>query len=189
VKGGVQPGHKVLVPSIGSGVSQFVVQFAIAAGAEVWVTSSSDDKLNTAMQKLKIKGSVNYKNKNWVKELISKSGKFDVIIDGVGGEFFPILITDALKNGGKMVTYGATAGAPKRFPLHQFFLQQKYIIGSTMGSDKNFKDMLSFTISHKVVPLISSVSPFHEIKDVIEQMKEDKCFGKLVVTFQNNAKL
>jgi len=111
-----------------------------------------------------------------------------VIIDGVGGEFFPILISEALKNGGKLVTYGATAGAPKSFPLHQVFLQQKSIIGSTMGSDKNFLDMLSFTNNHNILPLIASVRPFHQIKDLIEEMKEDTHLGKLVVNFQNNAK-
>src|SRR5690606_31247840 len=42
---GVKPGHKALITGAGSGVSTFAIQWAVNHGAEVWVSSSSADKI------------------------------------------------------------------------------------------------------------------------------------------------
>lgn len=57
--GGLKPKQRVLVTGIGSGVAQLVAQFAVLAEAEVWVTSSTPDKITSAVQKLGVRGGFN----------------------------------------------------------------------------------------------------------------------------------
>eukprot|EP01125_Pyxidicula_operculata_P006530 TRINITY_DN2256_c0_g1_i2.p1 TRINITY_DN2256_c0_g1~~TRINITY_DN2256_c0_g1_i2.p1 ORF type:complete len:276 (-),score=38.58 TRINITY_DN2256_c0_g1_i2:1-828(-) len=182
VQGKLQSGQKLLVPSIGSGVSQFVAQFGVAAGAEVWVTSSSQEKINKAVQKLGVKGGAIYTENGWEKKLMKDAkGAFDVIVDGVGGNHFSNLVTLLLKPGGYYVTYGATAGIPKTFPVHNVFFQQKHIVGSTMGSDKDFRSMVDFVCEKKITPVIDSVYPFSQILDAIKKMEKGEQIGKIVI--------
>ena len=82
--GQIGPGKKVLVTGIGGGVALYALQFSNAVGAEVFVSSSSDAKIQKATG-LGAKAGFNYRNKDWVKEAASVSG-FDVIIDSAGGD-------------------------------------------------------------------------------------------------------
>lgn len=79
----------VLITGIGGGVALMALQFAVQRGAYVYVTSSSQEKLDKAI-KLGAKNGVNYKEAGWEKKLLSQlpSGKttFDAIIDGAGGD-------------------------------------------------------------------------------------------------------
>lgn len=47
-RGGLKPDETVLIPGIGSGVALFLLQLAVTAGADVFVTSSSDEKIERA---------------------------------------------------------------------------------------------------------------------------------------------
>lgn len=82
-------GAAVLVTGIGGGVALMVLRFAVARGADVFVTSSSPEKIQKAVE-LGAKGGVNYKEEGWEKKLLGllPSGKtsFDAIVDGAGGE-------------------------------------------------------------------------------------------------------
>lgn len=92
VKAGEQnvgKGKNVLVTGIGGGVALMALEFARAAGANVYVTSGSEEKLQRA-KKLGAKGGVIYKNKDWENELrdmlTTKQKLFDAIIDGAGAD-------------------------------------------------------------------------------------------------------
>ena len=87
-KGQLAAGERVLITGIGGGVALMALQFAIAAGAEVFVTSSSEAKIKTA-QSMGAAGGISYTVSNWRKQL-PKS--FDVIIDSAGGPDFGELI-------------------------------------------------------------------------------------------------
>lgn len=82
-------GAAVLVTGIGGGVALMVLRFAVARGADVYVTSSSADKIKKAVE-LGAKGGVSYKEEGWEKKLLGllPAGKssFDAIIDGAGGD-------------------------------------------------------------------------------------------------------
>lgn len=102
-------GKIVLVPGIGGGVALFVLQFAVAMGAEVWVTSGDDEKLKRAMS-LGAKGGVNYKSKTWGQDLQKQLGKkrFDAVIDGSSGPNTQVYLR-LLKQGGIISVFGAGA--------------------------------------------------------------------------------
>ena len=82
-------GAAVLITGIGGGVALMVLRFAVARGADVYVTSSSEEKIQKAVE-LGAKGGVNYKEEAWEKRLLGMlpTGKtsFDAIIDGAGGD-------------------------------------------------------------------------------------------------------
>lgn len=87
--GNAKPGHNILITGIGGGVAIMALLFAVAAGANVYVTSGSDEKISRAKE-MGAKGGVSYKEKGWDKKLVEilpKERKFlDAIIDGAGGD-------------------------------------------------------------------------------------------------------
>ncbi|MFC5190675.1 zinc-binding dehydrogenase [Algoriphagus aquatilis] len=179
-QGQVKAGDKVLVTGIGGGVAQFAAQFALALGAEVYVSSSSDAKSAKALD-LGISGVFNYKLETWTQEALEKTGGFDLIIDGAAGDTLNNLIAVA-KPGGKIVFYGATMGNPGKLEARKIFWNQLKIMGSTMGSDQDFKEMLELVSSKKIRPVIDQVFPLHDAVEAFDRMKAGAQFGKIVLT-------
>lgn len=100
-------GAAVLVTGIGGGVALTALLFAVARGADVFVTSSSEEKIRKAVE-LGAKGGVNYKEEGWEKKLLGMlpSGKaaFDAIIDGAGG--------DSIEKGAKILKVSVPSEGP-----------------------------------------------------------------------------
>lgn len=180
--GAVQKGAKVLISGVGGGVAQFAFQFALAAGAEVWVSSGQDHKLRLAVEK-GAKGGFNYREAQWHKAARKESGGFNLIIDSAGGDQMNQLI-DLLQPAGSLVFYGATTGVPTGLALHKIFWLQARLQGSTMGNDQEFKDMISFVESHKIEPLMEPTLPFDQVVWALDKMKEGQQIGKLVVSME-----
>jgi NADPH:quinone reductase-like Zn-dependent oxidoreductase len=86
--GNAEAGRNLLITGIGGGVALSVLQFAVALGMNVFVTSGSKEKIDKAVE-LGAKGGVNYKSDGWEKELKGVLPKeravLDTIIDGAGG--------------------------------------------------------------------------------------------------------
>ena len=179
----VQPGERVLVTGIGGGVALFALQFAIALGAEVWVTSGSEEKIARAVA-LGAKGGTNYRQEGWEKQLVEQAGgPFAAIIDGAAGDGFAKLV-DAAAVGGRIVFYGGTAGKINNLVPGRVFWKQLNIMGSTMGNDQEFASMVKLVANHRLRPVIDTVLPFAEISTAIQRMEEGQQFGKLVVTMR-----
>ncbi|KAF2668553.1 NAD(P)-binding protein [Microthyrium microscopicum] len=189
--GNAKPGHNVLVTGIGGGVAIMVLLFGAAAGCNVYVTSSSPEKLKKA-QELGAKGGVNYREKDWASKLESllpeKRPFLDTIIDGAGGDIIKVG-NGLLKQGGVIVSYGMTLG-PKADFLMQAVLKNVEVRGSTMGSRKEFGDMVQFVREKKLKPIVSRAVKgldLHGIDGLFEDMKKGSQFGKLVVQINENS--
>lgn len=172
-------GQTVLITGAGGGVALFCIQFAVALGCQVYVTSGSDEKIKRAIG-MGAKGGVNYKKENWDKELKQLSGGFDAIVDSACGDEFYKLV-DIAKPGGHIAFYGATLGEFKSGIPAKIFWKQITICGSTMGTDEEFAAMVSLIKTHQIVPVVDSV---HELKDAqkaIEKMERGEQFGKIVL--------
>ncbi|MBD8490456.1 zinc-binding dehydrogenase [Echinicola sp. CAU 1574] len=177
--GQLQPGMTVLVTGIGGGVAQFAAQFAVTAGAEVYVSSSDKAKINRAKD-FGVKEGFDYKNESWIEDALSQTGGMDLIVDSAMGDTLPDLIK-LLKPGGKLVFYGATLGNPPMLDARRIFWNQLTLQGTTMGSDQDFKDMVTFVNEEKITPLVDSVRPLEKSLEAFELMKAGKQTGKLVV--------
>jgi NADPH:quinone reductase-like Zn-dependent oxidoreductase len=175
----LQPSERVLITGIGGGVALFALQFAVAGGAEVWVTSSSKDKIGRAMR-LGATGGANYIENDWSAKLAREAGGFDVIIDSAGGAGFESLI-DLAKPGGRIVFFGATRGNPPILPMRKVFWRQISLLGSTMGSPADWTAMMARLAQGEIKPVISEVLPLHRAAAGFELMERGGQFGKVVI--------
>ena len=180
--GALKKGEKVLISGIGGGVAQFAFQFALAAGADVWVTSGSDEKLSFAVEQGAM-GGFNYKEEDWQKKAKNVSDGFNLVIDSAGGDQLNKLI-DALAPAGRLVFYGATTGIPSGLNLRKIFWNQLRLQGSTMGNDQEFQEMVQFVEKYKLDPIMKEPFPFDHILEAFDTMKEGRQFGKLVVLME-----
>jgi NADPH:quinone reductase-like Zn-dependent oxidoreductase len=176
----VEPGETVLVTGVGGGAATFALLIARHLGARVLVTSGSDAKIERA-RGLGAEGGVNYKAEGWGKALQAMSGGGpDVIIDSAGRDAFPTLI-DVLRPGGRLVTFGATTGSPSLVEVRRIFWKQIAVLGSTMGSPREFGEMLAlFTAG--LAPVVDRVFPMAGAPDAHRRMDQADQFGKIVLS-------
>ena len=180
IKGAIQKGDTVLITGIGGGVALMAMQFAIALGAQVYVSSSDPVKIEKAKQLGAIDG-VLYNQPNWHHNLMKLTPNgFDCIIDSAGGEHWNTL-THIAKPGGKIVFYGATQGSVPEFILQRVFWKQLTICGSTMGSDSEFDYMLDFVQQNQIVPIIDSIYSLDNAAAAFKHMESGNQFGKIVL--------
>ncbi|MFK7964376.1 MAG: zinc-binding dehydrogenase [Burkholderiaceae bacterium] len=177
---GAKAGEKVLISGVGGGVALFACQFAIAAGCEVYVTSGSADKIAKA-KALGAAGGANYRETDWAKSLKKSTGGFDVIIDSAGGKGFADLVK-LTKRGARLGLYGGTRGNWQDVSPQIVFFNQIDIMGSTMGSDQDFAEMVAFVGQHKIAPVVDATFPLSQGNDAIARMDNGEQFGKIVLT-------
>ncbi len=178
-RGKLQAGENVLVTGAGGGVATFAVQFAVAAGANVFVTSSSEEKIASAI-KLGAKQGFNYRNTDWAKELARQVGPIDLTFDGAGGNGYNDLM-EVAASGGRIVNYGGTNGAPEKCDIFRVYWKQLNLLGSTMGSEQDFAAMLKFVSDKQIMPAIDRIFDFQDANAAMQRMSECDQFGKLVI--------
>ncbi|WLV25607.1 zinc-binding dehydrogenase [Aciduricibacillus chroicocephali] len=178
-KGRLQRGETVLIPGAGSGVATFLIQFAKKIGARVIVSSRSKEKRERALAigaDLAIDT-----HADWEQELADE--KIDLVIDSVGRATFNKSLA-VLKKGGRIVVFGATTEDKVEFDLRTFFYNQQEIIGSTMGSREELRDMLELMEKYNIHPEIDGVLPIDEAEVAFEKLHTNHQFGKLVLEIE-----
>jgi NADPH:quinone reductase-like Zn-dependent oxidoreductase len=181
-RGGLQAGESVLVLGTG-GVSIFALQFAVALGAEVYVTSSSDEKLTKA-KALGATHTVNYKTSpDWEKEihrLTQKKGVDHVVEVGGPGTLEKSLACVAA--GGQIALIGVLTGfgAPTSslFPL---VAKNARMDGIYVGPRSEFTAMNAFLAHHAVRPVIDRVFAFEDAPAAFDYLESGSHFGKVVI--------
>jgi len=176
----VRPGETVLVIGVGGGVATTALHIARAAGCRVLVTSSSDEKLARARE-LGADGGVNYTAEDWVAEIKEMSGGgVDVVIDSVGSTWADSI--NALRPGGRVVAFGGTGGGKVQLTVRPVTLGQVALLGTTMGSARDFAGLLAAVRQQAWTPVIDSVRPLAEAADAHAREEVGEHFGKLVLT-------
>jgi zinc-binding alcohol dehydrogenase/oxidoreductase len=180
VKGEVSKDKKVLITGIGGGVSAFALLFAKHFGADIFVTSGDENKIKKAIE-LGAKDGVSYKNENWDKELLGKNNKgFDLIIDGTGGDTISKCL-NVINPGGRIVNYGATAGNAEKFEVRKIYWKQAMLIGSSMGSDRDFKNMVDFVSTNKITPVVDKIFGINDVCNAFRLMDISGQLGKIII--------
>lgn len=177
-RGGLRAGQNVLISGFGGGVAQFCFLFAKAAGANVYITSGSDEKIARAL-KMGAKGAYNYKKESNYSDLWKTKGGFDLVIDSAGGDQINNFIK-VLKPNGRIVFYGATNGLPSKIDLYKMFWHQLTLQGTTMGNDHEFTEMLAFVSKHQIRPIVDSIRPFSKIAESFGDITKSNKVGKIV---------
>lgn len=178
--GRLKSGMNVLITGIGGGVAQAGLAFAKALGANIFVTSSKEEKIDTAVTGGAMAG-VNYKDEDWPEQLKTLSGGIDLVLDSSPAANLDRYLK-FMNYGGKIIYYGST-GAPKTtLSISKFFLRHIQFIGSTMGSPKDFKEMLEFVDEHQVRTKIDSVYPLDKAVEAFKALSKGEQIGKIVIS-------
>jgi len=177
----LKPGETILIIGIGGGVAGAALQVAKKIGANVIVTSGSDEKLELA-KKYGAAHTINHREKDFAQEVRALTGNrgVDVVLDCVAGEVWQKSLA-ALARGGRLVTCGATAGGSPETDLTPIFTKHLQIFGSTLGSRDEFRHLLSFMAVAEIKPIIDQVFPLSEAAAAQRRMEEAKQFGKIVL--------
>jgi NADPH:quinone reductase-like Zn-dependent oxidoreductase len=177
----VGPDDDVLIWGIGGGVAMAAMKIAKQLGARVWVTSSSDDKLERA-RTLGADETLNYRSTDVGKEIRARTGKrgVSVVIDDVGAATWKQSLV-ALGKGGRLVTCGATSGPLVETDARRLFWNQWTIMGSTMGNDAEFTCVAGELTAGKLLPQVDSVFELENGREAFERMASGEQFGKIVV--------
>jgi NADPH:quinone reductase-like Zn-dependent oxidoreductase len=177
----VQAGEWVLAWGVGGGVASAALVLATAAGARVIATSSSDEKLERARQ-LGAVATINHATgdvRAQVKEITGGAG-VDLVVEHVGEATYETSLA-VLAKGGRLVTCGATTGGGGKAGLHRIFWKQLTVLGSTMGSDSDFRALLRLIDASEVRPIVDRVFPLEEARQAHEHLEAGRQFGKVVL--------
>ena len=181
-KGDIRPGEDVLILGAGAGVGTAAIQIAKLAGCLVIATASTDEKLARAKE-LGADILINYKKDEFdkrVRDITNKRG-VDVVIDYIGADTWVQSLRSARK-GGRVLTCGATTGFAPQTDLRHIFYRQVRVIGSTMGSHKEFMDVMKCIFRGQLKPVIDRVLPLSEASQGHELIEKREVFGKIVLT-------
>ncbi|KAH8755370.1 hypothetical protein F5883DRAFT_178627 [Diaporthe sp. PMI_573] len=181
----IKAGDWVLTQGAG-GVSLAAIQFAVAAGATVVATTSSNDKVDT-LKRLGASHVVNYsETPTWgeiARQLTPKGLGFDHVLE-IGGAASVAQSLKAVKLEGVITIIGflTSAGNSEQPPLMDALNHICTVRGIFVGSREQFVEMNRSIDSSKIQPVVDTkIFDFHDLKTAYEYMWERKNFGKVVI--------
>ena len=179
-KGQLKAGETLLISGVGGGVATFGLAFAVALGARVCVTAENEDVLARAVA-MGALGGVLYTDPEWRKAIGKLTGGVDVVLDGAPAPSFANYVR-AINPGARIVIYGSTAGDKFEITATGIFLKSASIIGSQVGDQQDFREMLAFVEQHRIKPVIERSFPLAQAREALLYLEHEHKFGKVVVT-------
>lgn len=180
-KARVAPGDTVLVHGAGSGIGVAAIQIAKLHGARVIATAGGATKVERA-KALGADVAVDYSAADFAAVCRAETGKrgVDAVIEHVGGDVFVSSIK-AVRNGGRIVTCGATAGFHPAIDLRHIFFRQIEILGSTMASKADLLAVLGHVAAGRLDPVVDRALPLARAADAHRALEQREAFGKVVL--------
>jgi NADPH:quinone reductase-like Zn-dependent oxidoreductase len=178
----VRAGETVLILGAGGGVNTAAIQIANFAGCTVYATTSSQFKMQRAYE-LGADVVLNYRDDpQWSKSVYELTGKqgVDVVVDNVGQATWNDSLR-AVARGGRVVTVGNTSGPIAQTDIRFIFGKQISVIGSTMGSHQDYRDVMALIFNGTLQPVIHQVLPLKQGVEAMEILERGEQFGKVVL--------
>jgi NADPH:quinone reductase-like Zn-dependent oxidoreductase len=177
----LRAGESVLVVGAGGGVNSMAIQIAKLAGATVYVVCGNEEKGRRALE-LGADAALDRSRVDWAKELqkITARRGVDVVVDNVGKATI-MKSMQAVTRGGRIVIIGNTSGPQAEIDMRYVFGKQISLIGSTMGSHQDFRDVTTLLWEGKLRPVIDRVMPLSEGIEAYKMMEQGEQFGKIVL--------
>ncbi|MHA0859164.1 zinc-dependent alcohol dehydrogenase family protein [Enterobacter ludwigii] len=179
-RGQLRAGQSVLVQGTG-GVAIFALQIAKAHGAEVFVTSGSDEKLALAKTLGADRGINRFKG-NWADEIyaLTQDRGIDHIIETVGGENL-IHSLRAVAVHGRISVIGVLAGSEISLPASELLLKSPVIQGIGVGHRRALEDFVRAVDVTGLKPVIEHRYRFNQLEEALVHLDRG-AFGKIVLT-------
>lgn len=175
-------GDTILIHSAGSGLGSAAVQIASRGGSRVIATASTDEKLERA-KALGAHDLVNYRDVDFgdaVRDLTKGRG-VDVVLDHVGGATLEESLS-CLSRGGRLISVGETGNPSASVPLRPLFNRERAILGSSLGSRKEFRDVLALLSDKTLRPVVDATFPLEHAGEAHRYLEGRHAFGKVVLT-------
>src|ERR1700736_4303417 len=177
VRGRLQAGESMLVVGAGGGIATMAIALAVAAGASITVTSSSAKTIERAVA-AGARDGVLHSEEGWPEQAraMSPDHGFDLILDPVGRWSESVR---ALRPGGRLVVLGANAAQTAAMDIRSFYFGQFDLLGTTMGSGKDFAGLLKMFDKYSVrAPVIDREFPMDRAAEAHEYLERGRAFGK-----------
>jgi NADPH:quinone reductase-like Zn-dependent oxidoreductase len=180
-RGRVQPGETVLIWGVGGGVAIAALQIAGLLGARTIVTSGHDAKLEVA-RRLGADAVLNHRQVDVAVEVrrLTDGRGADLIVDSVGEQSWRTSLR-SLRRGGRLLVCGATTGPTVSLDLRRLFWHQWSILGSTLGSRREYAEIVRLAGEGKLWPVIDRVVPWDRALSAVERLTRGEQTGKLVI--------
>jgi NADPH:quinone reductase-like Zn-dependent oxidoreductase len=176
----LRAGETILIWGIGGGVGLAAVQIARLLGARVVATSSSDAKLEVA-QRLGAHITLNHSSADVARDVRNLTGVgADVVLDSVGEKTWESSLK-ALRPMGRLVTCGATTGPHVSLDIRKLFWFQWTLLGSTMGNDREFREVVALGERGLLRPVVDSIVPLADGAAAFARLAEGRQLGKVVI--------
>jgi NADPH:quinone reductase-like Zn-dependent oxidoreductase len=181
-RGGLKVGERVLINAVGSGIGSAALQIALHAGAEVFATAGSDEKLERARQ-MGAHHVFSYKDADWAEAALeATAGRgIDLAYDHVGGDVF-VKSLGLLRPGGRIATCGAHAGETVPLDIVELFRAERTIIGSRTFTLPELETVVRLVAAGHLDPVVDSVLPIADVRTAHEKLERRDHFGKIVMT-------
>jgi NADPH:quinone reductase-like Zn-dependent oxidoreductase len=171
-KSATAPGDTILVQGAGGGVATALIVLGKALGRQVWVTSRDAEKQEWALSL----------GADAVFDSGAKlPGKVDAVMETVGEATWGHSLR-SLRPGGTVVVSGATSGPNPPADLNRVFFLQLRIVGSTMGTIREFRELLDLMTTTGLRPVVDRVLPMEDAAVAFAAMNAGDVRGKLVLT-------
>jgi NADPH:quinone reductase-like Zn-dependent oxidoreductase len=177
----VRAGETVLIGGIGGGVAMAGLQIARLLGVRAIVTSGSGQKLEAALN-LGAAAAIDHVGTDVVAEARRLTGGrgVDVVVDSVGERSWQDSLR-ALRRGGRLVLCGATSGPMVSLDLRRLFWHQWSVLGSTLGSRREYAEVVRLAHQGRLWPVVDRVVPLAQWPAAFERLQRGEQIGKLVL--------
>jgi NADPH:quinone reductase-like Zn-dependent oxidoreductase len=177
----LRPADDVLVIGASGGTAIAAVQIARLAGARVFAVTSGAENVRR-LRELGAAFVYDRDVEDWSKAVFRDTDRrgVDVVVENVGAATWAGSVR-ALARGGRLVTYGATAGPVVEIDVRVLFWKQLEVIGTTMASRSEFEDMLRAVVTGGLRPVVDSVMRLDEARQAHERLEAGGQFGKIVL--------
>lgn len=179
--GQLRPGETALILGAGGGVASLGIQIARHAGARVFATTSSPEKMARARE-LGAHEVINYREEDWLARILEITGGrgVDLIQDNVGAATWPLSLK-ALARNGRLVPCGSHSGTRFELEVSQIYHRQLQIRGSNGGTIYDLMSALALAEAGHIHPVIDTVLPLEQIHEGHRLLEEGAHFGKVVM--------
>lgn len=178
----LRAGESVLVVGAGGGVNSMAIQIAKLAGATVYVVASDARKAERARE-LGAHMVLDRSKVDWSREIYKRTGKrgVDLVVDNVGRATINTSMR-AVARGGRIVIVGNTSGPEAEIDIRYIFGKQISLIGSTMGTHQDFRDVTALLWAGKLKTVVDRILPLSDGFEAYALLERGEHFGKIVLT-------
>ena len=185
-RGQVQAGESVLILGASGGVGTSALLLAKLAGARVVAAAGTDEKC-ARLRELGADDTVNYSVEDFADHTrrttgtLFTGGGYDVVVNFTGGDTWARSLR-CVKQGGRLLTCGATAGYDPPTDIRFIWTAEMDIRGSNGWKRDDLAALLDLVRSRRLVPVVDRELPLAEGAEAMRLLEDRSFFGKIVIT-------